>query len=77
MEMADYGPVYDNYLSEAEDQKTLPASISGEESYTPRIVLADEPTPAYQQWILWGVLILAVIILSVLAYYMARSMNKK
>ena len=74
---SDYGPVYDNYLSEAEDQKTLPASISGEESYTPRIVLADEPTPAYQQWILWGVLILAVIILSVLAYYMARSMNKK
>ena len=74
---SDYGPVYDNYLSEANDQKPLPASVSGEESYTPRAVPAEEVTPAYQQWILWGVLILAVIILSLLAYSMARSMNKK
>ncbi len=74
---SDYGPVYDNYLNEASDQKTLPASISGEETYTPRPMQIEEQSPAYQQWILWGVLILAVLILSVLAYSMARSMNKK
>ena len=72
----DYAPVFDRYLRETAGQQPLAAQITGEETYQPRAVSKVEPPANYQQWLLWGVLMLAVIILSVLAFYMARSMKK-
>jgi hypothetical protein len=72
----DYGPVSGSWLGPARDQKLLPASVTGGERYTPRILEAAAEHD-YQQWILWGVLILAVVVLSGLAWFMAKSMKEK
>jgi hypothetical protein len=71
----DYGPVSDSWLTPARDQKLLPASVTGGERYTPRTPETAAQRD-YRQWILWGVLILAVIILSGLAWLMAKSMKE-
>jgi hypothetical protein len=70
-----YGPMPGSWLSPAQDQKLLPASVTGGERYTPRTPEAAAQRD-YRQWILWGVLILAVLILSGLAWFMAKSMKE-
>jgi hypothetical protein len=71
---SDYAPVSNSFLVDVKDQKLFPASFAGEEKYEPGKI--NNFSPNYQQWILWGVLIAAVLILFVLAYYMAKTMRK-
>lgn len=74
---SNFAPVYGSALAALEDQTPLNAEIAGPEKFEPRDTSGDESNSDYQQWLLWGVLIFAVALLSLLAYYMARSMNKK
>lgn len=73
----DYAMVFDNNLSSVQDSEMVAAGVIGEEKYEPRPVPEEEPESDYQQWILWAVLIIAVLVLSGLAYVVAKGMNKK
>lgn len=69
--------VFDNNLSSVQDDAMVASEIIGDEKYESHPVVAEELEPVYQQWVLWGVLILAVVVLSGLAYVVAKGMGKK
>ena len=73
----DFGLVYDSNLSSVADSQLLEAKIVGDETYAPRPEPEEEPESDYQQWVLWAVLVLAVAVLSGLAYVVAKGMGKK
>ncbi len=73
----DSGMVFDNNLRLVDDGTLLEASIVGEERYTPRSEPAAFMDADKQQWMLWAVLILAVLVLSGFAYVVAKGMIKK
>jgi hypothetical protein len=73
----DFGMVFDNNLSSVQDNTMVAAGIVGEEQYKPRPVQEEEPESGYQQWILWAVLVLAVLVLCGLSYVVAKGMNKR
>ncbi|ULQ59529.1 DUF2339 domain-containing protein [Brucepastera parasyntrophica] len=73
---SDYEPVQNSYLGPLADRDPLPSVIIGEEIYRPE-KLSGHSGPDYQQIILWSVLILAVLVLSLLAYGMAKTLRKK
>jgi hypothetical protein len=59
------------------DAELLPALPTGLVSYEPRQREPVKEEHAFGQWLLWGVLILAAALLSVLAFVIARSMKKE
>ncbi|MDR1933100.1 MAG: DUF3999 domain-containing protein [Spirochaetales bacterium] len=70
----DYGPVREALPGPLREQKASPASVAGAEHWTPR-ASAEEET-VWNQVFLWGALILAVTVLSAMAFFMAKSMKK-
>ena len=71
----DYSPTGETLPGPPREQNPLAAVVSGEERWQPRPAQGD-PAP-WKQILLWSVLILAVAVLSLMAYLMARSMRKK
>ena len=71
------GMVFDNNLSLLDEGTLLEASVVGEERYTPRLEETAFLDADKQQWMLWAVLILAVLVLSGFAYVVAKGMTKK
>jgi hypothetical protein len=73
-----YGPPEEASLNPEEESKILTATATGKGWYTPREVSGPK-LPVnfrdYGQWFLWGSLIIAVLVLSILDFYRARSMR--
>jgi hypothetical protein len=73
---ADVGPPKESLPQlEGGDAELLPALPTGEAAYEPRLRERIQADPAFGLWILWGILILAVVVLSSLAFAIARSMK--
>jgi hypothetical protein len=72
---AECPPVTQGGLALSPDDTLSPATITGESRYAPGPVQPVRESPAWSQWILWGTLLLAAALLSVLAFFIARSMK--
>ena len=74
---AECPPVTQGGLTLSPDDTPIPATLTGESRYKSAPVQPDKPqkSPAWSQWILWGTLLLAAALLSVLAFFIARSMK--
>ena len=72
---AQHPPVTQGGLTLSPDDTLITAALTGESRYTPRPAQPAEPLRKWSQWILWGTLLLAAGLLSVLAFFIARSMR--
>jgi len=68
-------PLTQSGLTLSPDDTLIPATLTGESRYTPRPAKPAEPARNWPQWVLWGTLILAAGVLSLLAFFIARSMK--
>jgi hypothetical protein len=66
-----------NLPRQFQEQQTRPAVITGSEIWQPPVPQIPDQEPAWKRWILWGALILAVGVLSAMAYYMTKLMRKQ
>jgi hypothetical protein len=60
---------------EGGDAELLPALPTGLAAYEMRPGVRIKEGPGFGPWILWGILVLAVMLLSFLAFVIARSMR--
>jgi hypothetical protein len=72
-----YGPLGETLPGPAAEQKPLAAAVTGAERWQPRPAEEADAAAPWKEILLWSVLVLAVAVLSALAYFMARSMQKK
>jgi hypothetical protein len=72
-----YGPLGEALSGPVKEQKPLAAAVSGAERWQPRPTEDSGSAAPWKEAILWTVLVLAVAVLSTMAFFMARSMRKK